>query len=665
MLGAGVAATPAVAVAGAVACDVSWANTAVSGSWSDTTKWNPAVLPDSTKTACLPAGTYTVTIPADDAAVSTWAAQALDIQSGAKLTIQSDESNTSGLNTTILTVTNDITVDAGTIQIGTGAGIHGTTTLVSTSGTLHVNGTALVVGQVTSSGVGNQLAANIDIGTHGAVLGQLSLAFTKLNPTITNSGVWGTPTQGQTISGASFTTSGTIVGQGELALVGGTFDHAAGQVAPQVPVRLVGVTSFKPRSTGGGTFVVSELGNVLASDIAANETVTVEGGLNTHDGELTSSASRVNNGTLILRSFRDTNQGRISFSSGTLVNNGTLQIDRGPTSLPLPAAIEAPLINTGSLNVFWAVAFDQAAATVTQSGGTSTINNDFNMSGSGATFTVNGGTLEGNGSITGNVTVNGGTVNPGLSPGWLTIDGNYTQGAGATLETEIGGTIPSSGADRLTVTGTATLGGTLSLLLVDPYVPTTSFAYDPLVATTRSGTFASTTGLAIPGNKSFVVSYTSTTVHLTVISTGPQRKPDGKISLGSSTGPFSGDNIYNLDGTNQSKSKNVNAGKTVTFFVKLQNDGGAKDRIKVHAAGSAVTGLVFKCFRGTTDVTTAVNNGTFLTAKLAVGAQATLKCTVKVNSTAGHGSTLTRLITLTSNNDSSAQDAVKLTAGRT
>src|SRR5438552_13090198 len=45
----------------AATCDTSWVNTAVSGNWTDATKWDNGV-PDSTKNTCLPNGSYTVTV---------------------------------------------------------------------------------------------------------------------------------------------------------------------------------------------------------------------------------------------------------------------------------------------------------------------------------------------------------------------------------------------------------------------------------------------------------------------------------------------------------------------------------------------------------------------------------------------------------------------------
>lgn len=80
-----------------------------------------------------------------------------------------------------------------------------------------------------------------------------------------------------------------------------------------------------------------------------------------------------------------------------------------------------------------------------------------------------GGVLGGNGTLIGDV-ANAGTVAPGHSIDQLTIDGDFTQAAGGTLEIEIG----DGTADRLTVTGTANLAGTL-LVVPDGYAGAGSY----------------------------------------------------------------------------------------------------------------------------------------------------------------------------------------------
>jgi hypothetical protein len=110
-----------------------------------------------------------------------------------------------------------------------------------------------------------------------------------------------------------------------------------------------------------------------------------------------------------------------------------------------------------------------------------------------------GGLLTGNGTLTAVNVSNNGTVAPGNSPGALTINGNYFQDAGGTLAVEVGGTTPGSGYDRLTVTGSATLGGTLSVSYYGGFAPSTGNTFDVLTYGSRSGYFAA---LAVPAGSS-------------------------------------------------------------------------------------------------------------------------------------------------------------------
>ena len=81
--------------------------------------------------------------------------------------------------------------------------------------------------------------------------------------------------------------------------------------------------------------------------------------------------------------------------------------------------------------------------------------------------TVSAGTLKGTGTVQGDV-VNAGTVAPGNSPGFLNVTGNYTQTSTGVLELEIAGRNPNTPEyDRLRVTGSATLDGTVRVSLLN------------------------------------------------------------------------------------------------------------------------------------------------------------------------------------------------------
>ncbi len=130
-----------------------------------------------------------------------------------------------------------------------------------------------------------------------------------------------------------------------------------------------------------------------------------------------------------------------------------------------------------------------------------------------------GSRVFGTGTITGNLT-NGGLVSIGDSTtGLMTVTGNYTQTAAGSLTTGIGGLAAGTQFDRLSVTGSATLGGTLNLALLGAFNPAVGNTFQILVSSASvTGQFATVTGTTIPGGKSFMVGYNAADVTLTVTS---------------------------------------------------------------------------------------------------------------------------------------------------
>jgi hypothetical protein len=141
------------------------------------------------------------------------------------------------------------------------------------------------------------------------------------------------------------------------------------------------------------------------------------------------------------------------------------------------------------------------------------------------------------------------------------------------------------------------------------------------------------------------------------------RKPDGRIRLGT-TGAFTGDNVYNLTGTAQSRTGSALRGHVLTFGISIQNDGTATDSFKVKATGTATTKYTVKYYRGTTDITTKVVAGTYKTSTLAKGAAFLITAKVTVKWSATKGSSVTRLVTVTSVASTAQRDAVKLVGKR-
>ncbi len=147
-------------------------------------------------------------------------------------------------------------------------------------------------------------------------------------------------------------------------------------------------------------------------------------------------------------------------SSLTVFNNLTVtsgQLDAlSGESLIANGTVVAPngFQKTGPGSLLATTDFD-VTGTASVDAGAFSVNGRFTAPG-GLTVTP-GSRLGGAGLIAGNVT-NRGTVNPGNSPGTLTIDGDFTQTSPGTLQIEIAST---SIFDRLVVSGTAALGGTL------------------------------------------------------------------------------------------------------------------------------------------------------------------------------------------------------------
>ena len=114
------------------------------------------------------------------------------------------------------------------------------------------------------------------------------------------------------------------------------------------------------------------------------------------------------------------------------------------------------------------------------------------------------GSVTGSGLVVADV-ANDGTIGPGASPGIITIDGDFAQGASGTLIIEMTGYLPGFGHDRLDVSGTATLGGTLEIALLPGFQPELAGDQRIVVATTVQGTFATTNVPMLPGSFVFAL----------------------------------------------------------------------------------------------------------------------------------------------------------------
>ncbi len=113
----------------------------------------------------------------------------------------------------------------------------------------------------------------------------------------------------------------------------------------------------------------------------------------------------------------------------------------------------------------------------------------------------------------------------------------------------------------------------------------------------------------------------------------PDRAPDGAIKR--TGGSYTGAGIQNGDGTDQTVRVGRARGGSVTFLARFTNAGDTAGRFDVEPTESAA-GLAVRYYEGLTDITRAVKDGTYRTARLAPGAAATIRMEVTVKPNARH-----------------------------
>ena len=169
------------------------------------------------------------------------------------------------------------------------------------------------------------------------------------------------------------------------------------------------------------------------------------------------------------------------------------------------------------------------AGSVSFVSGTTTVAGTLQASG---VFTIQAGsvTVSGAATLTGNLT-NNGTLNigNGSTTGTIANTGNYTQGTSATLGIGIGGLTPGTQFDQLTVSGTATLAGTLNLSLINGYMPSAGNSFQIITCGTRCGTFGTVTGTT-QGSRTLTPAYNSgnVTIQVTMAPVQPEEDEPGE-----------------------------------------------------------------------------------------------------------------------------------------
>ncbi len=387
-----------------------------------------------------------------------------------------------GSGTTILTGANTFsgatTISAGTLQIGNG-GTTGSlgTGAVTNNGALAINrsdavtlagviagtgaltqagsGTTILTGANTYSGATNISAGTLQIGNGGttgslgtgALTNNGTLAINRSDAVTLAGVVAGTGALTQAGSGTTILT-GANTYSGATTISAGTLQIGNGGTTGSLGTGAV---------TNNGALAINRADAVtLAGVIAGTGALTQAGsGATTLSAANTySGGTSVTGGILRVSSLSALGTGAVNVGSGAILEQSVAS-DTNFT-LGLSGAGTLRKLGTGLLTfanpvTIGILAVDAGAARV-------------NATLTGSVTVASGAFLDGIGTITGNVT-NAGRLAPGNSIGALTVGGNFTQSSTGVLEVEFsnGGSL----IDLLTVTGTATLGGTLRLVAED------------------------------------------------------------------------------------------------------------------------------------------------------------------------------------------------------
>ncbi|NUQ43175.1 MAG: choice-of-anchor D domain-containing protein, partial [Calditrichaceae bacterium] len=140
--------------------------------------------------------------------------------------------------------------------------------------------------------------------------------------------------------------------------------------------------------------------------------------------------------------------------------------------------------------------------------GTLSVNQGMTINGSSIVNAV-GGLINGNATLTlaGAPLTNQGTIAPGTSPGILSVSGSTPFSASGELNVEIGGLTLGTQYDRLAVSNTADLDGTLNISLINGFEPAIGDSFLVLTYGSRMDTFSTVTGQDIGNGKYLYTKY--------------------------------------------------------------------------------------------------------------------------------------------------------------
>ena len=607
-------------------CTKSW-NSAVSGAWTDATKWTPAIVPSSGDDVCINlAGTYAVTLNGSGTANSLTLGGAAGAQT---LSI----AGTAPANANLSLATPSKVLASGRLVMDSSSA--GAFSLIQGAGPL------TVVGRFTTvQNAGNTRYIRIPIDNQGTLEIGAASSLNDGGTTLTNStGSLNVVSSGALdVNNSTFVSSGgsvSVASGGALRLTGSTFTLAGGALTG-TPVQLSGSTLNDSAGTGVVNLVASD---TLSGTIPAGQTVNILGTAPAN-ASVTLSGTVVNNGTLALDS--QSSGAFALMQSGALTNNGLLHTVQGGGNVRYlrSAVTNTPsgtiqigaagtiqdsggsTVNQGALVVDAGGAEDVSGTSITTQPG-STISVAGSLSVSGGTFNAAGGAFTGN-----PIVLSGSTLNDSAGTGAFDLVSSDT----------LSGTIPAGQTVRVLGTAPANASTTLG-------APSVTNNGTLVLDSTASGAFSLVQGNTLLNNGALkVLQGAGNARYLRIPITNAA---GGTFEISSSTAfqdvstATINDGLFTLlDGANLSVSGGSftnNAGGTIAVTVNAitgvsKITGGTTvnldGTLKVTTIGSPAVGTVF------TPISVTSRVGTFTTLRYGTAAYATAYSPTTVTLTA-------------------------------
>ncbi len=233
-------------------------------------------------------------------------------------------------------------------------------------------------------------------------------------------------------------------------------------------------------------------------------------------------SAKITTGSVMFNAAHYLNSGSIT-AVNVQTNSASIQqaVDLSSKISPVNVAIATGQYNE-AVNVGRSITFSTGAANGHVNNGTlTTTSNTATLTLTGLSFTNSStgtiagvGTVDMSGLTLGGVT-NSGVVAPGVSgAGMLAFDGAYVQQPSADLQIDIGGTSAGTQYDRLAISGSAALSGSLHVNLINSFTPSSSDVFTILTSLTVAGVFTNAPSTVPAGGGVFDVTYNPSSVVL-------------------------------------------------------------------------------------------------------------------------------------------------------